>query len=93
MRQHVPTPKPTMPPINASSAASAKKIEATVSFPAPSAFINPTSARRSKIVVAIAADTASAEANRAARVIRKIRPSIRVNTAPSFCETCRICVA
>ena len=32
-------------------------------------------------------------ANRAASVIRKISPSMRVSTAPSFCETCRICSA
>ena len=38
-------------------------------------------------------DTASADANSAASVIRKMSPSIRVRIAPSFCETWRICSA
>ena len=56
--------------------ASAKNTAATATFPAPSAFINPTSRRRSKIAVAIAAETASADANNAASVISSIKPLI-----------------
>ena len=41
---------------------------------APNAFIRPTSVRRSKIAVAIAADTASAEAISAASVSSSMRP-------------------
>src|ERR1700685_1370398 len=89
----LPAAKPATPPISASSVASAKKTEATAIFPAPSAFINPTSPRRSKIAVAMAAETASAEANNAASVTRKNNPSTLVSTAPSFCATWRICSA
>ena len=88
-----PATKPTKPPISASKYSSAKNTDATASFPAPSAFINPTSDRRSKMAVAIAADTANPDANSAANVIRNMSPSMRVSTAPSFCETCRICSA
>src|ERR1700733_13549071 len=88
-----PSANPIAPPIRANNAASAKNIAATASFPAPRAFMSPPSARRSKIVVAIAAETANAEANSAANVIRNISPSMRVSTAPSFCATCRICSA
>ena len=51
---------------------------------------NPTSARRSKIAVAMADDTASAEATSAASVINNINPLIRESTVPSLCATCRI---
>src|SRR5712671_6909023 len=88
-----PAAKPTKPPNTASNVASAKKTDATATLPAPKAFISPTSVRRSKIAVAIAADTARADANSAASVTRKIKPSMRVSTAPSFCATCRICSA
>src|ERR1700733_702793 len=89
----LPAAKPATPPISASSVASAKKTEATAIFPAPKAFISPTSPRRSKIAVAMAAETASAEANNAASVTRKNNPSTLVSTAPSFCATWRICSA
>src|SRR5215472_14039155 len=49
-----PTPNPITPPSRASSAASAKNTDATANGPAPSAFISPTSALRSKIAVAMA---------------------------------------
>ena len=49
-----------------------------------SAFIN----RR-----AIAAETASADANSAANVISSMSPLMRESTVPSFCATCRICSA
>ena len=77
----------------ASSVASAKNSAATEILPAPKAFINPTSPRRSKIAVAIAAETASAEANNAANVTRSINPLMRESTVPSVCSTWRICSA
>src|SRR5579871_5627503 len=89
----LPHRNPTTPPRIASSAASVKNREATDALPAPSAFIRPTSPRRSRIAVAIAADTAKAEANKAARVTSSISPLMRDSTVPSFCATCRICSA
>ena len=79
------------PPIEASSADSTMKIIESEKGPAPSAFINPTSVRRSNIAVAIAAETARADVSRAARVISSIKPSMRESTWPSFCSTWRIC--
>src|SRR5260370_6239004 len=68
-----PAAKPSKPPITASNVASAKKTDATAALPAPTAFITPTSARPSKLVGAIAAETASAEAKDSARTITKIQ--------------------
>ena len=90
---HDPAKKPTSPPNNASNVLSAKNNAATATFPAPRAFMRPTSRRRSKIAVAIAAETAKAEANSAASVISNISPWMRDSTVPSFCATCRICSA
>src|SRR5690348_5577977 len=85
-----PPKKPTIPPIMASKTASAKKTEATVMLAAPSAFIKPISLRRSKMAVAMAAETASAEASSAASVISSIRPLMRSSTVPSVLATWRM---
>jgi hypothetical protein len=70
-----------------------KNNPAIAEFAAPMAFISPTSLRRSMIAVAIAAETAKAEASSAAIVTSSISPSMRERTLPSFCETCRISTA
>src|ERR1017187_3110034 len=88
-----PAENPAMPPTSASSSASAKKIAETARLPAPRAFIRPTSTRRSEMAVAIAAETASADAKSAASVISSMSPLMRESTVPSFCATWRICSA
>src|SRR6185312_8384212 len=88
-----PPAKPAAPASKANSVASAKNSTATARLPAPSAFIKPTSPRRSTTAVAIEAETASAEASSAASVIRSISPWMRESTVPSFWATWRICSA
>ncbi len=88
-----PSASPTAPPAIARIAASAMNSAATAGLPAPSAFINPISPRRSKMAVAMAADTASADATSAAAASNNMSPAIRDNTVPSFCATWRICSA
>src|SRR4029077_3307460 len=85
-----PAKNPVTPAPSASSVLSAKNSAATAKFPAPRAFMRPTSRRRSKMAVAMAAETARAEANRAASVTKSIRPLMRESTVPSFCATWRI---
>ncbi len=45
------------------------------------------------MAVAMAAETASADANSAANVTNSIRPLMRERTVPSFCAIWRICSA
>src|SRR5438270_8027 len=80
LASRAPPRNPTRPLMSANSVASAKNNAETGKSPAPSAFINPISLLRSKIAVAIAADTANAEANRAATVISSINPFMRERT-------------
>src|SRR6185437_13579050 len=71
--------------------ASVRNSVATVPLLAPRDFIKPTSLRRSRIVAAMAAETASAAARSAAIVSSSIIPEIRLSTLPWVCSTCRIC--
>src|SRR5262249_171853 len=86
-----PAKKPVTPPARPSNPASVRNSEATEMLEAPSDFINPTSWRRSRIVAAIAAETASTEASNAASVSSSISPETRDNTLPWFCSTWRTC--
>ncbi len=85
-----PTRNPMAPPMHASSTCSARKIAATRELGAPSAFISPTSERRSRTVVAAVAATANAAPISAARVTIHSKEETRDSTRPSVSATRRI---
>ena len=60
---------------------------------APRERMRPISARRSRMAVAMAAETAKPAARRAAAEMSHMRPEMRVRMVPSDCSTCLTCWA
>ena len=60
---------------------------------APRERMRPISARRSRMAVAMAAETAKVAEKRAAAEMSHMRPEMRLRTVPSDCSTRRTCSA